>query len=506
MTRKNKIFIIFIIVLTALCVLFSGCSYSFSTKPGSNGNSGTGGNNKPGGNTGNSDNLPTFVVYLVDEDGEPYTPPTDTNITVNWLSFDGFTMSNPAPVDENGKAECSEKLDGEYYITIDGLPSIVGYDPNIYKADNLHPEATITIFNVIETYVRYPGKGNQPTPNSVITFQLSTPYYRFKFTEDNQVIWCRLGPLSGEGALGKYEIESMCNIYNNDANPEFSYYNGNAQYVASDYPNATVGTGGVSSSFTKNFYYVINHTTTENGQFYYYFSLRCEKMKTASYPLYLDLHIRKVPTNEDTRNRPTLYVGEENCYDENGNLKDFGITSSTNFVKTRGRLMDYNFALGDDGYYHVVNDDGSLGGYVFTKIIGPNPVIGDAGWQQPECSVHDLLTMRDFTFLLRGYEATDQTSESYFDKTTGEYPNKGNPNAFTEEEMAPVREKGISYFDYCKMHGIEYYPLTEELRVFFQHYCTEQMIFADGDSPYETDFGYVSDHENMWKIFCYTIG
>lgn len=492
MTGKNRLLIIFVII-TALCIIFSGCSYTYSKTPAGS-NSGNSGNNSQGG-VEKPDNLSTFVAYLVKENGQPYTPPKGTTVSVTWLSYDGAALSKPATVDENGKAVCTDKLDGEYFITIDGLPSIVGYNPNIYSADNLHPETTITIFNVVETYVRYPGKGVTSAPDSVITFQLSTPYYRFKFTEDNQVIWCRLGPLSGANALGKYEIESMCNIYNNEANPEFSYFNGSAQFVNDKYPLATIGTGGVCSSFTKNFFYVFNHATTQEGEYYYYFSLKCEKRKTESYPIYLDLHIRKVPTEAEDLNRPTLYVGEENFYDENGVLKDFGISRGSNLVATSGNLMDYNFKIDEDGYYRQVNEDGTLGNYVFTKIIGGNPVIADGGWQKGEVSVKDYVSQLDYTFLLRGLSTT--LASSYID-------NPDNPNAFTEEEMAPILEKRIAYFDYCNAKDVDFYPVTAELKSYLQHYCTGQLIFCDGESLFEED-GYISDHESMWKIFCYTL-
>ena len=438
----KKVLFVILTFLLALCLL-AGCGtykppiilddpYGEEENP----------TNPPGGTTpdpdGEEHRIYTVTLY---SEGKRFSP----NVTfyAQWISEDKTEIVS-APFDKLGVAQ-TQDLDGEYRVTLSGLPDDYTYDPNGIFVDNDKRDVNIELLPIITTAGEGPNYGN-----SIKISRLGT--YRKYFSSQDQRVWYQYIPT----AQGKYAIESWVDVTENEINPRMEWYYGNSGgFVNTDYPAGSYDGGGTSSTFTKNFRFELELSNEMVGNTWY-FELHADCK--GEYPIYIDFTIRLIGD----------YSGNEEKYDPvlpNGPyLKDRPDGTWTYNYRDNNKVLDSSrFKLNEDGFYYLYDEtvyaaNGGWGPMLYTKLNKDSEVLSADGLGFS----HPLVRLR---FAGKDY------------------------NAFMD-----------TYFTYCNSDGA--HPVNQELREFLQLYASSQSLFADGESLAEIYLQLSATEEDMWLFGC----
>ena len=193
---------------------------------------------------------------------------------------DGFSY-HTAPL-TNGKAEVGD-LDGDYRVTLSGLPEGYTYDPNAYTATVGGRDVEIELY-----HVEVPrGAGSDEYHCIALN---KTGYYRARYTRAGQQIFFEFIPTSS----GTYVLESLVDTAAQQYNPVLMVYIGSSQYKLFDHEQDG---GGAEDGYTKNFRYEMRVDDDEIGSVFT-FAIRLDA-KSEQLPQTVDFSVQL----ESTYNR-----------------------------------------------------------------------------------------------------------------------------------------------------------------------------------------------------------
>jgi hypothetical protein len=412
-----------------------------------------------------------FTVSLQYEQ-QPYRP--QNNITVYWSDNVGLPVS--AYVNREGKAEITG-LDGDYKVTLSGLPEEYTYNPNVYIATNDKPDVTIELFKVTSTK-RLPGSGTGLYTPIQLT---ETGVYSFTQKDSRSKVHFTFSPYEP----GDYVVESWVETSANEINPKADIYVGSAAIWTFSH---TQDGGGPSSTFTKNFrheFAVPKEGISSGGrmatQFVIYADCRADQ-----FPVTMQFRVY-------SRGDYELEVGTaEVVLPEEAFVKTPNVNQELHAWKfigdLNGGLLDGNMVRFDESpeynCYRLWNSRDGFQEILFAKISAPTDVF-DAPFNTVEYQGNKALTCagKNYKVFIEGYKGILSQNES---TATGIYKDY----------------EGIDgYAQYTNDDGV--YKVTAELQIFLQAYAQQAFLFNDGDGLAESgEVGYVSSEENQWLFAC----
>lgn len=434
-----------------------------------NGNNGGG----SGGGGGEVEEEEGVFKVTLECNGASFIP--ETEMYAVWTASDGSGITQ-AQFGEDGIAK-TEELDGNYSVTLLGVPEGYTYNPNVYSVSNSKRNIAIQLYELIPTV----GSGADKYNNIIKLSKLGA--YRINFTEAGQEIFCQYQPSKN----GEYVVESIMSVVDNEINPRLNVYVGTSAWKPST-PTETINEGGVCSAYTKNVKYVIQMTSNERGNVYA-FGLKCDSR--VGYPAYVDFIITRDGDFERDEEEIPWAVPTENFRNPDGTLKQhpsysgynflrFGIDDDPNGVCDGGRVAYYDPAEGGDGYYHLVDGDGNITDtLLYARLKDTNTDSGLSinlyGDELVSLKVNNV----NYTFFIRGYDYL---------------VNNGYSNASEFEGKLGYGDCLLNYGSY----GL--YPVTKELKDFLQAFCLKNQYFMDGYGWAEQN-GYNSTLDNSWLCF-----
>lgn len=461
----KKFLILIIAAFAAVC--FTACGGSYNP-PASSGNSGSSGGSgtvvqpttpKPAEKEETADDESEyFTVRLVDSYGVPFNP-YPARVTATWTNE---TSINTAVFSPDGVAKT--KLDGNYQVTISGLPSGYTYDPNIYTATNYARDVSIIVLKLSS----YTGTGSDKY-NNIINLT-HTGIYRATLTRADQTIYFQYRPTIN----GSYSFTSILDITADEVNPILDVYWGSFAWKP-EKPTETVDGGGTSGIYTKNFRWEIQHGEENNGNVYA-FGIRATSIKPSAFPITVDLILER----DGEFTTPVTEYEVIEAKEINGvyaNLPAGTWQSVANLSPDRrllnGNKVKYNEA---DGYWHVYDSEtGTFGETLYAKITVPT-LSQDSENQFTNTLVALTLAVRD----------PDNKKDA-----------NGNVIYYYKNYTNFIRGEN-GYAKYVNSDGT--YPVTQELKVFLQEFASCNDYFKDGEGLAE-DY-YDSSEKNMWLYAC----
>ncbi len=193
---------------------------------------------------------------------------------------DGYSY-HTAPL-QNGKAAI-EDLDGDYRVTLSGLPEGYTYDPNAYTATVQGRDVEIELQRV-----EVP-RGAGADEYHCIALK-KTGYYRAQYARAGQQIFFEFIPTSS----GTYVLKSLVDTAAQQYNPVLMVYIGSSQFKLFDHEQDG---GGAENGYTKNFCYEMRVDDDEIGSVFT-FAIRLDA-KSDEFPQTVDFSIQL----ESTYNR-----------------------------------------------------------------------------------------------------------------------------------------------------------------------------------------------------------
>lgn len=480
--KKNLIKRLLCIVL--IVAMLSGCelgSYkenqggqlnnrTDSSKPADGSTGGTGDVTPPNGE--NKSYTVTLYYNL-----QPFAP-EDAQIEVVWH---GDMGTNVATLNSNGQADAGE-LDGDYDITLVGLPEAYSYDPSAYhvSADKRH--ADIIIVDIAEPIS---GDGGIHATPGMEMYTGGGCYlvryegtYRVTFTKPGQIFYFEYQPIQG----GIYSVESWCNVYDDEINPRLDMLGGSTAFK---YYQRTIDGGGYSltGGFTKNFRYEISLGNNAVGNCFS-FGIKMES-KTDAYPITVDFAIVREGDYTSASEKKVTVTPDSSVFDrlpapkdsnEQYNYADLGtqIFDGKNYrydsSSKRYRVYDEVKYADNDGWgpylmCQIKNIKEVLPCYSVTSLYEANAAGGSA---------NNFLRVQIWDDELNGYVSHDYTGF--------------------------IREY---YAGKCNSDGRCY--VTQELKEFLQLFAKRANLWTDGvlatiGSPEEK--GYSASEDDMWLFAC----
>lgn len=417
-----------------------------------------------------------FTVCLIDESGSLFIP--EETITVNWT--DGHSYYS-ADIGRDGYARV-EGLDGDYQVTLSNPPASYIYDCNSYYATNDNKDVQIEIFKYNTTTLT-----GSDLYSTVITFS-TEGVYRVTLTRASSPVYYCFRPKQ----TGVYSVESWVDITSNEINPKLDLFIGT---TAAWYQTDTIDGGGESSSYTKNFRYEFEATSTHYA---YAYGIWAEtRVQTTTFPCYIYFKLTRegdLSSSGSTERDPA--VPEEKfdrlfTDDYTGvwqNAVDNGL-----FDGTRCAFNE------DDGYYWRIDPvTGEFLYRLYAKIAQPC-VLLDAPLISLDEDVQGV--MSSFNIVL-----SDGTICSYksFLQTYAEHCDAIDVNDSRFEY--DINEECYYLVDpdtgmRLRKMDSGTYPVTQELKDFLQAFAIQQAYFMDG-LGYAEGAGYNSAEEDQWLFAC----
>ena len=504
-----------------------------------------GGNKDPSKDPNNDE--PVFTVTLYSE-GRRFSP--NVIFYAQWTSDDKTEIVN-APFNALGVAQTTG-LDGEYRVTLSGLPDDYTYDPNGIYVDNDHRDVSIELLTIIET-----PKSAPKYESSIVISQLGT--YRHTFESADESVWYQYFPQ----AQGKYVIESWVDVTENEINPTMEWFYGNPQYVNIDYPAGTYDDGSTSSTFSKNFKFELELSSGMVGNVWIF---RLFAACKGELPIDVDFTIKLVGDYSGTDdvfdpvlpNGPFRIINPEGKWTYNYADNDKVLDSKrfklnwvdvNNNGKYDSEYTDLNlngkFDEGDE--WRDTNGDG-----VYTPSVDQWWDLNgngrfdlnvdlwiDNGNGRPECGGDEWIDTNKNGKFDEGDPWRDENGNGVCDFDLGDgyyreydpvkyadndgwgpilfaklnkdievmnYGDDGggghfaNPNVRLRFDGKDYINFMETYFKYCNKEGA--HPVTKELKDFLQHYASTQSLFCDGESLAETHYGLKANEEDMWLFAC----
>ncbi len=384
-----------------------------------------------------------YTVTLVFPDGA--TIPSLENTYAVWTNKSGVYT---APFSQEGIASSNEP-DGDYQVTVRGLPEGFSYDPNLYGASNDSKNVSVTIVALRQMA----GSGGS-SDNSC--YQCSgIGVYRFPFNSSGEQLYFTFTPRT----RGTYQIRSMIDATANETTVTI-YKHASFFLNPQDYTEVDPS---VSGTFTKNFKLSFNVAEDELGGARHY-SILIQTSVAELSASYVDIAIEKLDdyVRPDTWEDAAVPV-----------VKDFTLPTTGEFTliaDTNGKLLDQNM-LG------VTNKDGSFNGYLGEDgYFHVGSVTGPVLYAQLNQDLPFLLT--DSGLGLCDGLVRKTCSNVGLDYTA----------FFAAHRQKMQGERGLV-------------PVTPELKEFLYNFSVSNQYFWDGNGVAETA-GYNSDENSQWLFAC----
>ena len=339
----------FIALLLLLVFCFNSCGeYNPAIqRPGGN-NTDT---DTPGGGGDKETEGYTFTATLY-YDGERFVP--DEKINVQWT--DGFAVYT-AELNDEGQAEV-HGLDGDYKVTLSGIPAGYIYNPNALVATNDKRNTRIELYKITKT------TGAGDGPYSCIKLQ-KPGIFSATLDSATDVLYYQFTPLEA----GVYSVEGWVDTTANQVNPKLDIYNGSSAWKQYAY---TLDDGGAESYFTKNFKYEVKISKEGIGQAFTFAVKGTSKDNT--YPITINFVVTLDGGFDSGRTAapivPMMDLPESGNHTYDSALYTFvGAEDIVNgnriFDGTKYRY--WSVEDGGDGYYHRFD----INVYPETKGYGP---------------------------------------------------------------------------------------------------------------------------------------
>lgn len=488
----------------------------------------------------------TAFTVALRYNGEKYTP--DEEITVYWKNASSLESS---VLNSKGYAG-SERLDGDYKVSITGLPDGKVYNPNIYEATNDKRNVIIDVYDITTTT----GRGKDEYNGIRLT---KTAVYSVTLKNAKEIIYYDFFPTKS----GMYEIESWMDIGEGKYNPLCDVYQGTTVFKNFD---QTVDGGGAEGVYTKNFKTGINVNNDMIGNVLT-FGIYANAISADNYPVTVVFAVTlnggfDVITNHEY----DMYVPlDPNAYRAGSIFYDssYKIVYAETAIPGRENAYEFvneNYKLwkkeeGGDGYYHVYDvkkysrtkypngyENGYPEGYgpiLYAQISQPcrfldQPFTNFETKGKPlSIKVSDDLRL-NYKHFIEGYSALARRMwdgqlkkylSSYYcylgcpchpiEQIENYACLEGCTKCLSEcrnvkkEFVLSWDENGnpLSYFE-----GIQAFAtlnggvaVTEELKVFFERLNLAQRYFADGEGWMETNPAVNVDaaDDAMWLFPCF---
>ncbi len=492
------------------------------------------------------DEQSTSIVTVV-KDGVIYDPVAEgNNITVGVT--DGVSYTETV-LSTDGRAYFTG-LDGDYSVSISGIPDGYTYDPNIYQLTNKERSTVIELLTIEKT--RGSGAGLYGNACIQISSKKASGVYRANITKAGQVVYYEFTPKMA----GEYAIESMVDISADMYNPKVYIYTGTSAYKLY---NDVIDGGGTSGKYTNNFKFTIQIDEEFLGNCFT-FGVFVEG-KDATYPTYVDFSIKYVGeyTYDHIVSSMVMpefipnyrYLGYSES--EADALFDRWFAEYAAYLaEDRERFGDTNYVIADngnrifdssmfrlnpdDGYYHLFDvdsypDTAGWGPILYADISQACEFI-ELPFTTVEYAGSNALTVSEGTLnyklFIEGYDSLTDLTIVESKGGMGPYFCTSDCDCFADNDglctvsstgvdcenlscIANCRHVDIS-FKYQKGYediAIEHRcPVTEELKEFLQYYSTSNKLFCDGNGWVETHTPrYDADEESQWLFACgYYIG
>ncbi len=497
-----------------------------------------------------------FTVTLVCE-GQTVLPTANSPITVQWS--DGFSV-HTAQMDANGIAAIGG-LDGDYRITVEGLPEGLVYDPNAYNATNDERNVEIEVHKLVPTT----GKGLTKWHGDAIQIK-NTGVYCVEVREEDGETFFEFAPTES----GVYSVRSWMDTTHDEINPKANYYGASFAFKPLV---STHDDGGPEGTYTKNFVMDVkiadeNISKNDTGSAVFTFGISATQ-KNGQYPIKVYIAITldgefslehadsklMIPQEElvhQTRPSGTWRWAEVRQYAAGGAFNVFDTDNYKLWPKEEG----------GDGYYHCYSMEKYPNGYtgpqyfvetneygyetfsgyrmvqyppgygpvLYAKIDQPNRFMeGKQGnpihFASVEYEGNKALTVsngtENYKLFIEGYGSLSGTGMvSYFcnsdcpcrlENTCDSMETNLFPGACLEGckkcnvTCRHIPEEAIGhpgYADYTNGDGC--YGVTQELKEFLQKYSINQLLFMDGQGFAETHPQYpvFAAEEDQWLFAC----
>lgn len=447
------------------------------------------------------------LYYYVEGRRVPYT---NTNgIDAIWT---GEGSVKTASFDEYGVATV-EGLDGDYQVTLSGIPEGYTYNPNVHVTTNNARDIEVELYEVIipegegthmyNDYVRL----SDETKNAV------NPYvYRITVDDAEDRVHCQFSPPSS----GMYSVESWVDVTAQDINPKIDVYNGSFAFKVFSH---LLEDGGVSKGYTSNFKHEVRITDDMIGNDFSFAVYA--GVKNDRYPVTIDFVVQCdgewiVESNPAKMMTHGTLVAQKN-YDASQYeyvQASVDVQTGENTFFLDGEKFKFNEQT---GYYHFY-DETLYQGYTETYTDGTSKTFANGfgpilymeinagrgadldpflspyqgtpiGFSNVEMPGNKNLTLssntENYKMFIEGYAALVEAGHVWLD-------------GLTEAEKTDYA-KYTGYSNSTNSDGV--YGVTEELKEFAQKYSVSQELFADGEGRAE-DAGYDALDDDQWLFAC----
>ncbi len=290
-------------------------------------------------------------------------------------------------------------LDGDYDVTLKGLPDGFLYNPNMYVATNDDRHI------IIDIYSPEIALGDGKSLYKCIGIS-ELGVYRTKIEKDSQIVYYEFRPTKS----GTYSVESWMSTAEGNYNPKIDVYTGS---IAAKYFAYTLDDGGYSEGYTRNFKHIVEIADEEIGHAFT-FAVHCDS-RNGVYPANLDFAVQlngsfSLDHADKELIIPNLPLVDTPDYDPGLYTWKWAETE-TKGVEGRYQYDGSMFKLwatedGGDGFYHVYDEtlyrgytdpngkvyaDG-YGPILYAKISSPHRFTAEA-FTQIEAAGNSALTV-----------------------------------------------------------------------------------------------------------------
>ena len=461
---------------------------------------------------------PSTVKLFYYENGKRTLYKKPQGISAIWR---GENALHSAEFDENGTATVYN-LDGDYRVTLSGLPDGYTYNPNAtsYVATNYNRNVEIDLYDVIIPK----SKGTNMYTDYILlsdeTKNAVNPYvYRVSLESAETRVHCQFSPPS----QGLYSVESWVDVQDQTIDPNIDVYTGS---FAAKYFSYTLEDGGVSKGYTSNFKHEVDILAEEVGNDFSFAVFA--GVKNDKYPVTIDfvVHCDGEPIR-NTSKAEMIVPSELNGRAKNYSKSLYKITNSETKSGSRWLFDGSKYAYNEEtGYYHVYNKD-VYKGYFETYSDGSKSDVfadgyGPILYAEVKTDKDGLYPFMDYYYPPGVPAFTPQYGTpmgiSTCELMSNELTLKGTKNyRFFINGWSGLHNSDQWWIDqlskqelakYSKMEGYAAYtnsdccyPVTNELQLFLQEFSQTKEYFADGEGRAE-DYGYDSTEEDQWLFAC----
>ncbi len=442
--------------------------------------------------------MDSFSVTLM-RDGAVYLPQGE-EITARWTGSSGVYE---AKFDDDGVAKVTG-LDGDYTVTLTGLPSKYAYNPNGHTATNNNKNITIDIYEYVK-----PRTGGGSISNCISVSK--NKLYRAELKNAKSAVFYKFEPKDS----GTYYIESWVDVTADNVNPSLEIWGPVTLKLQETIDGDSTGVAP-SGTYTKNFRYEISVSDKDIGQ---RFIFAVKATSTVDYPVTVDFEVSRANDYSNERNKAPLIlptaklesinvIGHKLTYcdiEQNGNQV---LVNSGYYVDDDGNKFDLWGLNSEDGYYHKYNEktgkyDGELLFACITTVLRRfNSDSGALPLNQMESAGNSSLTVcngtKNYKFFIEGTACATTAATCYFCTSSSQngvqcpcMKKEGHPGYCVEgckdclpgcrqvtQEQADQMAQG-GYADYANSDG--YCAVTEELKQFLQEFSVQHRYFNDGN-------------------------